>query len=62
MLDGEYGYSDVTVGVPAVIGANGIERIIELEFDDETKAKFAKSVESVNENIQILRDTGFFDK
>lgn len=62
MLDGEYGYSDVTVGVPAVIGANGIERIIELDFDDETKIKFAKSVESIQENIQILRDIGFFDK
>jgi malate dehydrogenase len=62
MLDGEYGYSDVTVGVPCVIGANGVKKVIELEFDEETKAKFAKSVESVQENIAILRDSGFFDK
>ncbi len=61
MLDGEYGYEDVTVGVPCVIGANGIEKIIELDLDDETKAKFAKSVESIRENIAILRDGGFFD-
>jgi malate dehydrogenase len=62
MLDGEYGYKDVTVGVPCVIGANGVKKIVELEFDEDTKAKFAKSVESINENISILRDSGFFDK
>jgi len=61
MLNGEYGYDDVTVGVPCVIGANGIEKIIELDLDDETKAKFAKSVESIEENIAILKDSGFFD-
>ncbi len=62
LLDGEYGYSDVTVGVPCVIGANGVEKIIELEFDDEMKEKFAKSVDSIKENITILRDGGFFSK
>jgi len=60
MLEGEYGHSDVTVGVPCVIGANGVEKIIELEFDDVMKEKFAKSVNSIN--IAILRDGGFFDK
>ncbi len=62
MLDGEYGYTDVTVGVPCVVGAKGVEKIIELDFDEDTKAKFAKSVESINENIAILRNGGFFDK
>ncbi len=62
MLDGEYGYTDVTVGVPCVVGAKGVEKIIELEFDDEMKKKFAKSVDSIKENIDILRDSGFFDK
>jgi malate dehydrogenase len=61
MLDGEYGYTDVTVGVPCVIGATGIKKIIELDLDEDTKAKFAKSVEAINENIAILRDGGFFD-
>ncbi|HXU95078.1 MAG TPA: malate dehydrogenase, partial [Candidatus Nitrosotalea sp.] len=32
-LDGEYGYSDVTIGVPAVIGKNGVEKIVELDLD-----------------------------
>ncbi len=62
ILDGEYGYTDVSVGVPCVIGAKGIEKIVELEFDDEMKAKFAKSVDSIKKNIAILRDGGFFDK
>jgi len=61
ILDGEYGYSDVSVGVPCVIGTNGIRKIIELEFDEVTKAKFEKSVTSIKENIAILRDGGFFD-
>jgi len=60
MLNGEYGYDDVTVGVPCVIGANGIEKVIELQFDDETKVKFGKSVASIKENIAILEESGFF--
>jgi malate dehydrogenase len=60
MLNGEYGYDDVTVGVPCVIGANGIEKIIELQFDEATKEKFAKSVASIKENIAILEESGFF--
>ena len=47
-LDGEYGYSNVSIGVPAVIGNNGIEKIIELELNDEEKVWFEKGVQSVN--------------
>ena len=39
-LDGEYGHSDVTIGVPAVIGKNGVEKIIELDLNNEEKAVF----------------------
>ncbi len=46
-LDGEYGHSDVTIGVPAVIGKNGVEKIIELDLNDEEKQVFEKGVESV---------------
>jgi len=46
-LDGEYGHSDVTIGVPAVIGKNGVEKIIELDINDEEKQVFEKGVESV---------------
>jgi len=46
-LDGEYGHSDVTIGVPAVIGKNGVEKIVELELNDEEKEWFNKGVDSV---------------
>ncbi|MBI1662302.1 MAG: malate dehydrogenase [Nitrosopumilus sp.] len=46
-LDGEYGHSDVTVGVPAIIGKKGVEKIIELDLNNEEKQVFDKAVESV---------------
>ncbi len=46
-LDGEYGYSDVTIGVPAVIGKKGVEKIIELDLNDEERKIFEKGIESV---------------
>jgi len=60
MLDGEYGYKDITVGVPVVLGANGVEEIIELELDEETKAKFKISVDSIQEGIDVLTENDFF--
>ena len=53
-LDGEYGYSDVTIGVPAVIGLNGVEKIIELELNDEEKEWLKKSVDSVKNAISSI--------
>ena len=50
-LDGEYGHSDVSIGVPAVIGNNGVEKIIELELNDEEKEWFEKGVQSVNDAL-----------
>ena len=46
-LTGQYGLDGLYVGVPVVIGAGGAERVIEFETNDEEKAMFAKSVESV---------------
>ena len=46
-LTGQYGLSDLYVGVPVVIGAGGAEKIVEFETNDAEKAMFAKSVESV---------------
>jgi len=46
-LTGEYGVSDTYVGVPVIIGAGGVEKIIEITFDEAEKAMFAKSVASV---------------
>ena len=46
-LNGEYGVKDMYVGVPVLIGENGVEKIVEVAFDDAEKAMFAKSVEAV---------------
>src|SRR5579859_2746033 len=46
-LSGQYGQSDIYVGVPTVIGAGGAERILEFPLDDAEKAMFTKSVDSV---------------
>jgi malate dehydrogenase len=50
-LDGEYGHSDVTIGVPAVIGKNGVEKIIELELNTEERHVFDTGVQSVKSAI-----------
>ncbi len=61
LLNGEYGYTDVTVGVPVILGKNGVEQIIEMTLDTKTRAKFKTSVESVREGIDILEENGFFE-
>ena len=48
-LTGQYGVNDLYVGVPVVIGAGGVERIIEIELDEAAKANFAVSVDAVKE-------------
>jgi len=53
-LDGEYGYSDVTIGVPAVVGKNGVEKIIQLDLDEKEKEWIKKSVESVKNGISAV--------
>ena len=46
-LNGEYGVKDMYVGVPVMIGSDGVERIVEVLFDDAEKAMFEKSVAAV---------------
>ena len=43
-----------------VLGANGVEKIIELDLDKETKEKFAISVKSIEDGINILKENNFF--
>ena len=54
-LEGEYGQSDLCIGVPCTIGKNGIEEILDLKLNDEEKLKFKNSADSVramNESLQ----------
>jgi malate dehydrogenase len=46
-LTGQYGVNDLYVGVPCVLGAGGVEKIVEVELDDAAKANFQVSVEAV---------------
>jgi malate dehydrogenase len=54
-LSGQYGVKDAYVGVPAVIGANGVERIVEIVLDDAEKAMFATSVAAVHTLIDACK-------
>jgi malate dehydrogenase len=55
-LDGEYGYNDITIGVPCIIGKNGIEKIVEIELNEAEKALFAASEEAVAKTTAILKE------
>lgn len=48
-LNGEYGYKDIFVGVPVIIGKGGIENIIELDLSKDSRKQFSNSVEAVNQ-------------
>ncbi len=54
-LTGQYGLKDTYVGVPVVIGANGVERVMEIAFDDAEKAMFQKSVAAVQTVIEACK-------
>jgi malate dehydrogenase len=54
-LNGEYGVTDLYVGVPAVIGAAGVERIMEIRLDDAERRMFEKSVNSVRNLIDAAK-------
>ncbi len=56
MLDGEYGETDICLGVPAIIGANGVEKIIEIPLTNDEQMKFteaAKAVREVNGDLKF---------
>lgn len=54
LLEGEYGEKDLCIGVPAIIGKNGIERIIELDLNEEERVLFAKSAAAVHKTNEAL--------
>lgn len=54
LLDGEYGLNDLCIGVPVVLGRNGIERIVEIELNEAEKAKLAESAAGVQKTNGLL--------
>ena len=54
-LDGHYGVRDLYVGVPAVLGAGGVERILDAPLDEGERAAFAAAVANIRENVALLK-------
>ncbi|MFA5298851.1 MAG: malate dehydrogenase [Lutibacter sp.] len=54
LLDGEYGMKDISIGVPCIIGKNGIEKIVEITLTDAEKAKFKESAAGVRAVNDLL--------
>ena len=54
-LKGEYGVQDLFIGVPAIIGANGVEKVIELKLDANEKTAFDKSVDAVKKLVAEIK-------
>ena len=53
-LEGEYGFTDLYLGVPTVLGASGIERVLELELTEEERTALQRSAESVRSVMNVL--------
>lgn len=53
-LDGQYGCEGIYMGVPVVIGAGGVERVIEVQLDSQQKAAFQRSCQAVQELIRLV--------
>jgi malate dehydrogenase len=54
-LNGEYGVKDLYVGVPAVIGAKGVERIVEIQLNSAERAMFEKSANGVKSLVDACK-------
>lgn len=54
-LDGEYGYKDLFMGVPVVIGGKGVEKIVEIPLTEEEKGMLAKSAKSVQGIVDVVK-------
>ena len=54
-LNGEYGLKDIYVGVPVIIGANGVEKVVEIDMDADERAMFDHSVNAVQELIDAVK-------
>ena len=54
LLEGEYGLNDICIGVPAILGKDGLEKIVEIELDDAESKKMKESAEGVNKTNALL--------
>lgn len=54
-VEGEYGQNDICIGVPCIIGKNGVEEIVDIKLNDQEKALFAKSADAVRSMNDALK-------
>lgn len=54
MLDGEYGLNDICIGVPVILGKNGIEKIVDIPLSAAEKAKMQESAIGVSKTNDLL--------
>jgi malate dehydrogenase len=54
-VEGEYDQNDICIGVPCIIGKNGVEEIVEIELNEKEKASFAKSADAVRQMNDALK-------
>ncbi|MCP4093164.1 MAG: malate dehydrogenase [Planctomycetes bacterium] len=57
-LDGQYGLKDIYMGVPCVLGKNGVERIVDLELDDAGRQSLHASADAIRADLDTLREKG----
>ena len=55
-LEGEYGQNDICIGVPTIIGRNGVEKIVEMELTADEKALFVASADAVRKTNDVLKE------
>ena len=60
LLEGEYGLNDLTIGVPIILGKNGIEKIVEIDLDENEKGLLAESAAGVKATNNLLSDMNLF--
>ena len=60
MLNGEYGLNDLTIGVPVILGRNGVEEIVEIDLSDDEKNQLFNSAEAVKKTNDTLNEMNIF--
>ena len=60
LLEGEYGLTDLTIGVPVILGKNGIEKIVEIDLMEDEKALLSESAAGVSATNGLLSDLNLF--
>ena len=60
LLEGEYGLTDLTIGVPVILGKNGIEKIVEIDLSEDEKALLSESAAGVSATNGLLSDLNLF--